>query len=130
MLKANELRIGNYLTDELGAKLDYDGLGIVSKIYDNTFDIQDVSYKGGKINAINVMSPIPLTEEWLLKFGIMEWWQKELGNKGAIHYNEGHFYIYSGMGDCDSYGFKIKIDYVHQLQNWWYANTNEELQLS
>ena len=50
MIKANELRIGNLVYDNLGGTLKIKGISLES----------DLSH----------IKPIPLTEEWLLKFGI------------------------------------------------------------
>jgi hypothetical protein len=80
--------------------------------------------------TLDDIEPIPLTEEWLLKLGI-----HKIGcdNEGddlfATKLNtpadevwlnriEGDFYL-------QEYGKKIK--YVHQLQNLYFALTNEEL---
>jgi hypothetical protein len=52
-MKANELRIGNYV---------YDTLGKVNKI-----DLEAITYVVKEPH--NQVKPIPLTEEWLLKFG-------------------------------------------------------------
>jgi hypothetical protein len=78
--------------------------------------------------------PIPLTEEWLLKFGFVAKsidYNFTLGNieiASAIRVlstNERrNFYL-----DCEiPEWMKIKIEYVHQLQNLYFALTGEELQ--
>jgi len=69
---------------------------------------------------INVQ-PIPLTEEWLLKFGF-----DDLGTYGygrgnfhiCLHENEFYFSINNR---------KVFIKHVHQLQNLYFALTGEEL---
>ena len=77
--------------------------------------------------------PIPLTEEWLVKFGKTD--------RGIMvqssNYPDGDLYI-----DCDDtgkgyylwncsegYRFGKVLKYVHQLQNLYFALTNEELKL-
>jgi hypothetical protein len=98
-MKANELRLNNY-------------------VYDN--ESQDVIQieRGEHIEYISLYDPIPLTEEWLLKFGLMSI-KTELGlwnNGDAIYFN---------------YGLEksIQLKYVHQLQNLYFALTGEELEI-
>jgi hypothetical protein len=109
-MKAEELRIGNYV--------NYNGKDCVFDIYDivNLHDDEDCA---------NLTNPIPLTEEWLLKFGfeIYEFDHKEnqYGLKGRlIVLREGYF--------CD-YGTSVVLKSVHQLQNIYFALTNNELTL-
>jgi hypothetical protein len=79
--------------------------------------------------------PIQLTEEWLLKFGF-KYKAEELGIKlyelqiGISFISlsiEGHFNINSG----ESYWYMDRDfktpKYVHELQNLYFALTNEEL---
>ncbi len=102
-MKANELRIGNYV--HMDMSID---------------DIEVVRLKIGDLALFAIeareLYPIPLTEEWLLKFGLMSI-KTELGlwnNGDAIYFN---------------YGFEksIQLKYVHQLQNLYFALTGEEL---
>lgn len=120
-MKANELRLEN-LVESLEAVLTVDTITSGSSV--------DLRTAEGKIynTPLELCKPIPLTEEWLVKFGIYTYESKEFLNKGVVYYSSDNvFYIYSGMGDEDSYGFKIEIKYVHQLQNLYFALTNEEL---
>jgi len=66
------------------------------------------------------IQPIPLTEKWLLNFGLDKDWMPEFeyGVRVTLSQND------------RAYSFKrsdIKIDYVHQLQNIWFSLTGEEL---
>jgi hypothetical protein len=72
-------------------------------------------------------NPIPLTEEWLLKFGY---------KKGKIYYTEkehGIISFYFNDSDelkCEVYDWTYdNIKYVHQLQNLYFALTSEELEI-
>ena len=77
-----------------------------------------------------IFKPIPLTEEWLLKFGFVERAighndfgmnvVYEIQNIEVIHYNDGTFYV--SIFDND-----IHLEYVNQLQNLYFALTGEEL---
>lgn len=134
-MKVSELRIGN-LVNRLGVQtiiksiqIDSDGLGFVS------------TPLSGAI-TINQIEPIPLTEEWLLKAGF------EVGNKVYINaysmnilntdfylrpsYNGGFYWgfnISNEKIDCELNNVKA-IQYVHQLQNLYFALTGEELKFN
>jgi hypothetical protein len=75
--------------------------------------------------TINSMNPIPLTEEWLLKFGFYK--SDNYGNDeyrlDGYSYFRGRFYI----SDCDECGEDVEINFVHELQNLYFALTKKEL---
>ena len=113
-MKANELRIGNlvYLVDK-----------------EKVWEILD-GYEIDKCDENPFTRPIPLTEEWLLKFGF----EIKLDNfnwNAGIGINEiGDFKL--ALRHTDNFGWFYKsrctpIKYVHQLQNLYFALTGEEL---
>lgn len=78
--------------------------------------------------------PIPLTEEWLMKFGYFA----DNGNKEiGLMYSLDDDYSYGVFIEKRKYYFNFqtpdkqfihkKIKYVHQLQNLYFALTNKEL---
>lgn len=76
---------------------------------------------------IDVFKPIQLTEEWLIKFG------KKADNSDLFG---GHIIqIPNGNGlrvkdnKWNSQHLQTKLDYVHQLQNLYYALTGEQLKI-
>ena len=101
---------------------------IVCNIHSNEWPISD--YK-----------PIPLTEEWLLKFGfILEkdlvWLREDEKEYQVYRKNisiidiKGSYYLWIGIEEDDWYSFEwTKIEYVHQLQNLFFALTNTELEI-
>ena len=115
-MKANELRIGNYLN------LDYpisQGSQLI-RVSENTI-LQIYRYEIAGNN--HKFIPIPLTKEWLLKFGF----EKKITSdvfptffKNKINVNDRVVYV-------SEYGFLNHIKNVHQLQNLYYALTGEEL---
>jgi len=112
-MKANELRVGNYIYyDNQLMEVDH------SEITDLYFQEDCPFHK-----------PIPLTEEWLDKFGFKvndcENYQTEykyqLNNPFIIlDRKDGYFYI-------DATNLEIK--YVHQIQNLYFALIGEELEI-
>jgi hypothetical protein len=109
-MKANELRIGNW----------YDHNGIPTQVTPNT--IEEV-WEAERIWC----KAIPLTEEWLLKFGfdkLPNCWDNDI-----FHLSEWDNYP---MNWCvvmnkNNAVLILKLKYVHQLQNLYFALTGEEL---
>ncbi len=92
--------------------------GIVTSINKKSITVNN--HATIKIKSNNI-SPIPLTEEWLLRFGIEKmhdgnYWNKKL----CIRKDRNEFYALYEQG-------RIYIQHVHQLQNLYFALTGEEL---
>jgi hypothetical protein len=123
-LRASELRVGNITT-----------LGVVSLIDQDVFRVVDSEGDSFK-NTWADIQPIPLTEEWLLKFGF-----DKVGialtsiaiaplnlpctfnlPNTPFSFCQGKLILTTGTGD-----FCVNIEYVHQLQNLYFALTGEEL---
>jgi len=113
-MKANELRIGNYVMK--------DGYEIIVSPY-NISELYVVV-------PLDEYEPIPLTEEWLIKFGFDEY---------ESDVNVRRFYDKTIWLCCYKHGFNgywlryymgpsvQKLIYVHQLQNLYFALTGQEL---
>ena len=119
MINAKEIRIGNLveyrITDKLDerkewwevSEIDADDIHWLSKV-----DTKDEDFKA-----------IPLTEEWLLKFGfindkVLEFYRNDFTDSTIIiDYN---FICLLGYSH-------VKLKYVHQLQNLYFALTGSEL---
>jgi hypothetical protein len=122
-MKANELRIGNYLQGK-------SRFVKVTKIYsEHAIGIGsgDPYYVSGENPCL---TPIPLTEEWLLKFGFLHSLRLDdfMFKKGndcfqIQPYKEGfsNSVLYNDMEIVD------RLQHVHQLQNLYFALTGEEL---
>lgn len=118
MIKANELRIGNWLMDGR----------YFSRIVGR--DIDDIQYERC---GTHVFDPIPLTPEILQKAGFEVRKHTEDGtiygilNFTIIHalsVNDGIKFFLNG------YHNDVVIEYVHQLQNLYFAITGEELNIN
>ena len=109
-MTSTELRIGNLILNR------HNEIHIVNE---NTF--QDFRYP--RMDGNYGYSGIPLTEEWLLKFGFKQ--DSNLKNslvKMGIWFNRTNMeatYLSSKL---------IKIEYVHQLQNLYWCLCWEELE--
>ena len=76
------------------------------------------------------LEPIPLTQEWLLKFGFEEDscnYYKIIENQEAVLYIDklDATFAYGYPYECS--GGDLKLKHVHQLQNLYYALTKKEL---
>lgn len=126
-MKASELRIGNYVSYDCATG----GYWQEKQVCASNFGITAAgtllceSYK-----------PIPITEDWLIKFGFEEnkkystpqyWLQiDKLDDEFLYDIKDKKFYL---SHSYDSGSFGIEILYVHQLQNLYFALTGEELTL-
>jgi hypothetical protein len=130
-MKAVELRIGNYLS----LPTRNADIVIIEEILRDDFIVCNLTTNEWPISDY---APIPLTEEWLLKFGF---------EQRKIKYQRGRHidylkYIqskrtkpdriiivfsydkYYYQGDCFP-----TVNYVHQLQNLYFALTGNELEI-
>ncbi|HMR90255.1 MAG TPA: hypothetical protein PKD51_18965 [Saprospiraceae bacterium] len=119
MIQANELRIGNKLlfTDSPHQGILTVNSAIIKQAED---DIKRFNY---------FFQPIPITEEWLLKFGfesLRDGWFM-FSEKGDIKFDisyitESNIYFYC----C---GKTRTLKFVHDVQNLYHALTQTELQI-
>lgn len=124
-MKATDLRIGNLLCASDG---------IIVKVV----EIQEDGYKTQPIipiqnypifqgDVIKPRLPIPLTEDWLLRFSEVQVYELSFDlfpiKFGFIVKNlngEGYYFYTNGTN-------AVLLLYVHQLQNFYHALTGEEL---
>lgn len=120
-MTAQELRIGNYFTDdsEIPLKLkiiDWD------EDYEDCTLVYGVIEKGGYI-WIEDANPILLTEKWLQDFGfkkIKTWDDHVIYRLSVVDIEVNEFGCFLDQSH---------IKYVHQLQNLYFALRTEELTL-
>ncbi len=79
----------------------------------------------------NKLQPIPLTEEWLLKFGFNKEPDKSFTKRDIAIFLDKRFssnlFMQENQGDFTWFSYECKIEYVHQVQNLYFALTGEEL---
>ena len=131
-MKASELRIGNYLKNK-------DEICVVSTINcDDTIRIfNDDKTQTFGCFALRIFEPIALTEEWLLKagfrkvdyeFNVYELNGVEICFGRGYNENENHFHYAIDFDKGNGYScLHNAIEYVHQLQNLYFALTGKEL---
>lgn len=139
-MTANELMLDNYVFE------NYSGIMIVKRIFEDELYLKNANkdFKAIGSYSIEAINPIPLTEDWLQKFGFIirdktyslnyggesrryALLEKYSGNNSFILYfherfGETLFNINDGFKRGDH-----AIKYVHQLQNLFFALTNNEL---
>lgn len=134
-MKASELRIGNWVQgsndpDVVVSSIEVDG-SIQTRFYGADEDYGDWYYQEGEFKSI------PLTKEWLIKFGfenvqkvvpdLDEFIDGLWNNDVVIRQNPGNGLFYSTSEIVKDYTVGLPIYNVHQLQNLYFALTNEEL---
>lgn len=119
MITANELRLGN----------------LVNFMEDDTiFTVEEIVTDGIGVHneeestwiEIDQFSGIPLTEEWLLKFGFT-WSHYHQDTAQREYYGINEYYVCKLNNRF--YYENTKLEYIHQLQNLVFALTGTELEL-
>lgn len=119
-MDARELRIGNWVSRE--------DLFDRSPRYTQIIFLGEKATVTGPIKVIcdyEDLTGIPLSEEWLIKFGF----EKRGGEYTMenFRYNLLKTKTYDGMLFSDGQTCLTAISWVHHLQNVWFALTGEEL---
>lgn len=140
-MNASELRIGNWINYPRywgDRPIRVTGISVVDRRDDHTGIYEEflyllgndfltdenfdsfVEYKQGVISPEEA-NPIPLTEEWLLKFGF--------GKENGYPYKfpNGVLKIRNGVYFFKHNDIEIDLHFVHQLQNLYFALTGKEL---
>ena len=121
-MEVKELKIGNWVSF-----ISDDNFCQVSSIVDDLEVVCLISTNISSERGVDDYNPIPLTEEWLLKFGF--YWDKK---KVYLCLNEDLFRIRYSHNQVSLFQFGecivvSPIKHVHQLQNLYFALTNKEL---
>jgi hypothetical protein len=82
-------------------------------------------YLGGGITTVTIdeIEPIPLTGEILEKFGFKKLDKYTFNKGGWFVYNRKRGFV------TGSKNRELKLDSVHELQNWWFTNNKEDLKI-
>ena len=113
-MEAKDLRIGNYVSVDECSTWAITELDIVAVC----------TFKGSH-------KPIPLTEEWLKRFGYYTsngpW--GTIAVRGDGRKTTYQLDRYGEYWTHDREGYRVDLKYVHQLQNLYFALTNTELEI-
>ena len=125
-IKAKDFRIGNFVNwkgctseiKEIFLNSNEYIFGLKYEMPNNQFDNK---------TTLDIQ-PIPLTEEWLLKFGIDH--NKTIEKKGGnieIELKSGHVVVLGSDSCTVGMCYFVECKFVHQLQNLYFCLTGEEL---
>lgn len=129
---SRQLRIGNYVDYEYGEENERN-FGLIEALEEceELIRIESGEFK---------VRPIPLTEEWLLKFGFRKYYYLDENRSESYGYIKSYDHIIlkefdNGWGLMTNHdinnrqAFGEPIRYIHQLQNIYFALTGEELKI-
>lgn len=121
-MKANELRLGNWVYNPVQKKELKADVRIISSVFHDN--------RRGVTKEFR-FQPIPVTEEWLIRFGFKQ------------EKTEDILYYFKENDDCVSFGlYRLSeeewelytgsktIKYIHEVQNLYFALCGEELNCS
>lgn len=128
-MKANELRIGNLiLHHNHKIKESFDEC-VVWMVSEDHLRVR-VNDLHNEVVSADYCSGIPLTEEWLLKFGFID------TGSGIYDLNDMLILYFKRDDEFSLMGYNYRkgqtptvFQYVHQFQNLYFALTGEELHL-
>lgn len=123
-MNAHELMLGNYVNTN---RAHGRGQKQLKKVQINLHYLQQIE------NNCNYIEPIPLTEEWLLKFNGKF---KDISHRTECFFNSCCFEIYLDKNEItliytggEGVELSNPIRYLHQLQNLYFALTGTHLTL-
>jgi hypothetical protein len=124
-MKANELRIGNlvfyHIVDKLDERKEWDEVSPI-----DIQDLANIEHDNEIGKTESEYNPIPLTEEWLLKSGFERSGDDllfDINTMFFVSYNDDEF-VHLKSNHLE---IIASIKYVHELQNLYFALTNNEL---
>ncbi len=127
-MNANEFRIGNFVYDTFNASYD-----IIQIDLDDFCVMRNYQMS----NHENPYQPIPITKDWLVKFGFVKDENVYLNNNIYVQYvlnmiairiNDNAVLIKNTDWVCIT-TFENPIKYVHQIQNLYFLLSGNELKL-
>lgn len=128
-MKANELRIGNYVNVPIEAQcpfridsfeyLSERFIKVAMEIQINGIEVHPLTWYGGDLQ------PIPLTDEWLINLGAFEFDNQFIFDRFRIKYRPDYKFYYVLCRETNAY--ITKVEFVHEWQNVVFALNNQEL---
>ena len=120
-MKANELRIGNIVIQ-----------GEIVRIQESSARVKYELDGQDRLSYVDydILEPIPLTEEWLIKFDLMlDTKSDEIVRYSMIRFPDFTVILQNNeQGQVEFNGYHIcYVNFVHQFQNLYFALTGKEL---
>lgn len=134
MIEVQSLMIGNYVWDNYSGYME---VSLIDSVNESIDLRKNKTLPSGRY-IIEDIEPIPLTEEWLEKFGFDKGTSED-GEDVMIYLNSHWKFILEYYNFCqpsEDNGYylieylgqlEIQIKHIHQLQNLYFALTSEEL---
>ncbi|WP_183560650.1 hypothetical protein [Mucilaginibacter sp. SP1R1] len=135
-MTVQELRIGNYVrASNPAGEDDSEWINIHCKV-EAIPSKTHVQVIDGMIWSMEWITGIEISDEWLIKFGFEKWLLDsnencsyyKLGVLNLMISDSGHSYGCSFEPENNNSWF-TEVQYVHQLQNLYFALTGEELEV-
>jgi hypothetical protein len=133
-MKANELRIGNLVYDN--EERSNEAPFVIARVEQTEYTLWNSGDKyniaGFQNNSYYSINPagIPLTEEWLVKFGFEHKSGNEYVKDVFVFRKQQRDIVINGFeNDYNGILISARDYYVHQLQNLYFALTGEELEI-
>jgi len=129
-MNIQELRIGNIIKFNWW----FNSIGIVDLIDGAHGYVTMVSHSDEF--TLDELSPVPITDEWLLHFGFFAFLNSSGEKTGYFDHPTENFHVVTGVKPwvyiVDQYSehqLNLDIQYVHQLQNLYFCLTGQELEV-
>ena len=120
-MKSNEVRLNNYVS--------YKGKNYQINSIAEVFPTLNTDEFGIGVVSWDKLQPINITKKLLLKCGFKYGFMSIINSKDLwLNWNENEKCIFFD-NDCNIKVIHNKIEYLHQLQNFYFALTNTELEV-
>lgn len=121
MINLTELRLGNYVIVEKGGYCSNRSIQIVKSISEKGINEWSDMGASGAVKPED-LTPIPLTQDWLIKFGFDTEDCEVDFMEYSLEYEEGS-YLYSicnigGLYDHDKHPFYVELENAGQRNGW------------
>lgn len=128
-MKAKDLRIGNLVNSNKGEPCN---VATIEGFAVGRIGLTDIPHGYYFDDIITAISPILITKEWLVKLGFelvgkqYEAQEFDVYKNGYFTWNSNHGWWFCNINIQN----KAKVEYVHELQNLYFALTKTELVLA
>lgn len=122
-MRAEELRKGNFVNTFINTTQGKQYTrGVIQCLHMNVAEVEN-----NETVQYNMIEPIELYEGWLEKFGFEKY--NECFYKIEIKrgYSDGWYLSHDNELTKSMSEFFVRLKYVHELQNFWFALTGREL---